>query len=119
MQQKKITEITKIYETKEYDLFIPDQRYLNRTRALLLEMEADQGKQLPLVEVRELDDQYQIIGDQDSFYVSYKRNWPVRFYLSFRQENFAECEAHNTLLTNEKLRQLIEYAKGDGYFCEN
>ena len=118
MKQNKINEITKIYETKDYDLFITDPWYLNKTRASLLEMEADRGKQLPLVEVRELDDQYQVIGDLDSFYVSHKRKWPVRFYLSFRQANFAQCEAHNTLLTNNELDQLIEYIKGGGYFCE-
>ena len=68
MKDKKLSGI---YESKDYDKFVEDLWYVSGTRVELLKMKLEKGELLPLVEVEKRDDeQLEIIGDQDAFYVS-------------------------------------------------
>lgn len=107
MKDKKLSGI---YESKDYDKFVEDLWYVSGTRVELLKMKLEKGELLPLVEVEKRDDeQLEIIGDQDSFYVSKELRLPVRYYFSYRDENSRYKQRHKVLPTNTELQELINY----------
>lgn len=107
MKDKKLSGI---YESKDYDKFVEDLWYVSGTRVELLKMKLEKGELLPLVEVEKRDDeQLEIIGDQDAFYVSKELKLPVRYYFSYRDENSRYKQRHNVLPTNTELQELINY----------
>lgn len=110
LEKMKDKKLSGIYESKDYDKFVEDLWYVSGTRVELLKMKLEKGELLPLVEVEKRDDeQLEIIGDQDSFYVSKELRLPVRYYFSYRDENSRYKQRHNVLPTNTELQELINY----------
>lgn len=110
LEKMKDKRLSGIYESKDYDKFVEDLWYVSGTRVELLKMKLEKGELLPLVEVEKRDDeQLEIIGDQDSFYVSKELRLPVRYYFSYRDENSRYKQRHKVLPTNTELQELINY----------
>lgn len=110
LEKMKDRKLSGIYESKDYDKFVEDLWYVSGTRVELLKMKLEKGELLPLVEVEKRDDeQLEIIGDQDSFYVSKELRLPVRYYFSYRDENSRYKQRHKVLPTNTELQELINY----------
>lgn len=110
LEKMKDKRLSGIYESKDYDKFVEDLWYVSETRVELLKMKLEKGELLPLVEVEKRDDeQLEIIGDQDSFYVSKELRLPVRYYFSYRDENSRYKQRHKVLPTNTELQELINY----------
>lgn|SRR5699024_2322449 len=110
LEKMKDKKLSGIYESKDYDKFVEDLWYVSGTRVELLKMKLEKGELLPLVEVEKRDDeQLEIIGDQDSFYVSKELRLPVRYYFSYRDENSRYKQRHKVLPTNTELQELINY----------